>query len=592
MSDPWVVLAISTLALLLYLSQLLPILVTTLLTLSALVLFKVMDLNQVLVGFSNPATLTIAAMFVLSEGLLRTGALDTLASLLLRWGGGSRLKMMVLLGLVVMFGSAFINNTPIVVMMIPVVMTVARAEKTPPSSLLMPLSFFSILGGTCTLMGTSTNLLIDGVAHKLGAPTLSLFDFLPLGLVFASVGLAYILLFSHRLLPVRDSLSYLLPAKRRKNYVTEVLVPRNSPLIGREIYDAFPPAGRVRFFDLLRNEEVFLGEHARGLKIEAGDALILESSPQELTELLERQGAELASVIEDEQRVALNTMSLTLVELSLLPDSRYVGMKLKEAGLSKHYGVKVLAIQRHGKHHRVQLRQMTLRPGDLLLVQVQSRGLELLRDSGEFLVIEGMEQHVRKVFQAKRALAIMAAVVLGASLTAIPLAVWAMIGAASMILSQCIKPADAYQAVDMNVLFLLIGTIPVGLALEQSGVMHSLVEFMLAWVGKDHPWVLLALTYLATNVLTSFLSNSSVAVLMTPFAMGLSSDLGVSPMPFIMAVAFAASTALATPIGYQTNLIVMGPAGYTFKDYLVFGSPLAILLAALAVFLIPIFWPF
>ncbi|MCB1050843.1 MAG: SLC13 family permease [Acidobacteria bacterium] len=587
-----IILLLCSLSLVLFLTQVIPVLVTTLLTLSAFVIFGVMPLDDVLMGFANPATLTIAAMFVLSEGLIRTGSLDPLAGFIGRTSKKSPIRLYLMLGLVVMFGSAFVNNTPIVVMMIPVVLTLARNTGIPPSKLFMPLSFFSILGGTCTLMGTSTNLLIDGLSSKLGGPQLGMFDFLPLGLIFAGVGLVYILLLGGRLLPERDSLSFLLPVKQRKNYVTEVIIPRSSHLVGKEIYQAFPPTGAVRFLDLLRNEEVYLGEHARGMTIEPGDALILEGAPQDLTNLLESQGAELATVVEDENRVAMRTMSLFLVELSLLPDSIYVGRKLKEVGLNKHFGVKVLAIQRHGKHHRVQLRQMTLKPGDLLLVQAQNRGLELLRETGEFLVIEGLEQNVRKVFHAKRALAIMIGVVLLASLSPIPLAVCAMLGAALMILTNCLKPVDAYNSVDMNVIFLLIGTIPIGYALESSGLMHAFVINLMDLFGKENPLLLLAVTFFVTNILTALLSNSSVAVLMTPFALGLAKDLGTSPMPFIMAIAFAASTSLATPIGYQTNLIVMGPGGYSFRDYLIVGLPLNLILWVLAIIFIPIFWPF
>ena len=590
--DKILFLAILSGAMTLFVTQRVPVTITALLTITALVGTGLIPLDAALSGFASPATITIGAMFVLSAGLIKTGALEPLTAKLASWAEGSYFKLILAMALTIPLASAFMNNTPVVVMLVPVVMALGRKFSISPSKMLMPLSFFAILGGTCTLIGTSTNLLIGEIYHARGGTQLGIFDFTPLGLLFLLFGGGFILVFGKRLLPLRDSLSSLLPVGQRSKYVTEVTVHEGSPLVGQKVADIFPGSGSIRFIQLIRREDFFIGNQAKDMVIALDDALILEGGPGDLANLLSTEKVALGTVLEDSARVPMRTFSLSMFELIVLPDSSSIGSRLSELQLYRHFGVKVMAIQRGGRHHRMAIRGMRLKGGDMLLVQGDMNGIAALKDSPEFLVVEDVEEHIQKPHKAGQAISIMAGVVLLATLTPIPLAFWALLGVCLMVLTRCLRSEEAIRALDFNVLFLLIGTIPLGDALIRTGLSEDLAHFLVVVIGQGHPFLMVAGVYLVTNLLTHLLSNTAVAVLMTPLALGLATETGVDPKPLVMAVAFAASTALATPIGYQTNIIVMGPAGYKFGDFVKAGLPLCLLLWAIATVAIPFIWPF
>jgi len=404
-------------------------------------------------------------------------------------------------------------------------------------------------------------------------------------------GVTFISLFGRKFLPHRESLSSLLPTSKRTRYVTEVNVQKESPFVGQNIAETFPNKGSFRFVQLLRGENFFVANDAKRMTIEEGDALILEGSPLELNHLLDHSSVTLGTVLEDSVRVPMRTFSLTMFELVILPDSSYVGAKVKELKLHKMYGVKVLAIQRGGRHHRMDIRELRLKSGDMLLVQGDEQAVAALKDAPEVLVIEEVGEEIPIKDKAPIAMGIMIAVVLLTTFTKVPLVIWAMLGVVGLISNRCLRTQDAIAALDFNVLFLLIGTIPLGIALHTTGLTDDLTRFLLEGVGRTHPFLMISALYLVTNLLTALLSNTAVAVLMTPLAMGLAAQLGMEAKPFVMTVAFAASAAFATPISYQTNIIVMGPAGYTFSDYMRLGLPLSILIWIIASIMIPIIWP-
>ena len=575
-----------------YISQRLPVIMTALLSIVLLTVCDLIPLTEAFAGFSSSATVTIGAMFVLSAGLIRTGALEPVAGQIAAWSKGSPVKLILALALTVPLASAFINNTPVVVMMVPVLMSLGRRFDISPSSLMMPLSYFAIIGGTCTLIGTSTNLLVDEIYSRDSDLHLGIFDFTPLGLIFLVVGVTYLMTIGRKLIPERDSLSALLPVSKRTHYVTEVIVQASSPLLGKSISETFPKKkSSLRFLQLQRDEDFFLAQKAGDLIIEEGDSLILEGSPQDLTELLTTHKVELGTVLEDAVRVPMRTFSLTMFELVVLPDSPYVGNRVRELKLHRQYGVKVLAIQRGGRHHRMDIRGMRLKAGDMLLVQGDLKGISALKDSSELLVIEEVDKTIPKPHKARLAMAILLGVVLISATGLVPLVVASLIGVILMMLTHCIGSEDVVHSLDMNVLFLLIGTIPLGYALEGTGLTSDISTFLYQVVG-DHPILMVSALYLVTNILTSLISNTAVAVLMTPLAIGLAGQMGIDAKPLIVAIAYAASAAFATPIGYQTNIIVMGPGGYMFKDYLKVGLPLSIILWITASIFIPILFPF
>jgi len=576
----------------LYVSQRVPIIITALLTIFALVMTELLSLEQALTGFSNPATITIGAMFVLSGGLIRTGALDQFTNRLAEWSKGSPLRLLVGMSLFIPIASAFINNTPVVVMMVPIALAMSRRVGMSPSKILMPVSFLAIIGGTCTLIGTSTNLLIGEIYRESSNVQLGIFDFLPLGLIFLAVGVVYILLFYRKLLPDRESLSAILPTSHRSNYVTEVIVPEGSALAGKTLRESIGKETPMRLLQLIRGEQMLLGSEANETVLEVDDKLILEASSRALGELISSERVALGTVIQDEVRVPIRTFSLMVVELVVLPESPYIGTRIPNLRLYKRFGVKVMAIQRGGTNHRMDLRAMRVKAGDLLLVQGDEKGIAAVRETGEVLVIEDVNRTLRRRRHAPHALTIMAAVVLLTLITPYPITVWAILGAIAMILMPCLRTEEAIGALDFNVLFLLIGTIPLGTAMVTTGILEDISHFMRNGLGDAAPIVLLSSLFLVTNILTALLSNNAVAVLMTPLAINLASQLQLDAMPFVMAVAFAANSSIATPQGYQTNIIVMGPAGYKFTDFIKMGLPLSLIFWVVATIFIPIIWPF
>ena len=584
-------LIILTGAMTLYITQRVSVIITALITIAALTLGGIIPIDSALSGFASPATIAIGAMFVLSAGLIKTGALEPLTTKLSKWSKGSYSRLLLLMALTIPIASAFTNNTPVVVMMVPVVMSLGRELKISPSKLLMPLSFFAILGGTCTLIGTSTNLLIDDFYRLEANQHLNIFDFTPLGIIVLLVGSAYIMLFGKKFLPNRDSLSALLPQARRSRYVTEVIVTKDSPLIGKTISETFPKKRSLKFVQLGREDEFHMAIKAGPMKIAEEDALIVEGHPRDLNDLISSQRVVLGTVLEDAMRVPMRTFSMTMFELVVLPDSPLIGEKVLHLKLNRLYGIKLLAIQRGGRHHRMEIRGMRLKAGDMLLAQGDDKGIDALKEGQDFLVIEEVAKTIPNRKKAPIAFGVMIGVVLMTTLTPYPLVVWALIGIVALVVTRCLGTDDCVHALDFNVLFLLIGTIPLGAALVETGLTKDLADFLVNAVGVDHPLILIGSIYLVTNVLTSLLSNTAVAVLMAPLALGLAVQTGINPKPLIMAVAFAASAAFATPIAYQTNIIVMGPAGYTFGDYLKFGVPLSLLIWIVATLMIPIIWP-
>lgn len=575
----------------LYISQRLSVITTALISITSLTLLELLDMRQALAGFSSPATISIGAMFILSAGLIKTGALEPLTAWLARFSGGSYTRLMIAMALTIPLASAFTNNTPVVVMMVPVLMSLGRELKIAPSKLLMPLSFMAILGGTCTLIGTSTNLLIDDIYSKQAQVHMGIFDFTPLGLIVLVVGILFLIIFGPRLLPDRESLSSIMPNQRRSSYVTEVIVQVDSPLVGKVIGETFPRKGKLRFLQLMRRGDIQLTANARTMPIREGDALILEGDPEAFNDLLLAQQVELGTVIEDSLRVPMRTFSRRLFELVVLPGSPLVGNMVSQLKLNTTYGVKVLAVQRGGLHHRLDIRGMRIKSGDMFLVQGDDQSMRALMENPDFLVIEEVDKTIPRREKAAVALSVVLGVVLLTAFTSIPLVIWALVGVVFLIMTRCMGTDDCIAALDFNVLFLLIGTIPLGFAFTNTGLTEDVSALLLHVAGPERPVLLIATLYLATNVLTSLLSNTAVAALMTPLALQLATIMQVDSRPLIMTVAFAASAAFATPIAYQTNLIVMGPAGYNFKDYLRFGIPLSLLIWIVASFAIPILWP-
>lgn len=613
-----ILLAILAAALVLFVTQWVRIEVTSLGIIVALALFGILTPEEALSGFSSPATLTVASMLILSVGLDRTGVVEFGARLLSRGKVGGLRGLLLLLAIPTVLFSAFMNNTPVVALMIPVALALARRREFAPSRVLLPISYFSILGGTCTLLGTSTNILVDALYRKQGGEGFGIFDFAPMGLCFLLIGGTYVLVMGPKLLPDRAALSELLAVQAPGRFVTEVVLRAGSRYVGKELEKAFPTDRDVTVLEVVRDEQPIIGP-ARTMVLEENDVLYVESTASSLGHLFADPDIERGTAVADDDRVVLHALlagdlagnqnavldsfdadsttekttrvELHMAEAVLTPNSRFKGRRVRELGLSRKYGVQVLALRRLGRQHQYQLRNLRLQSGDVLLVQGEAAALRLIHDEGDFLLVEGVERNMTFPQKAPLAMGILAAVVLLASFGIAPIVLLALAGVALMIATRCLDVRDVVRAIDSEVILLLAGTIPLGLAISRLGLADEAADLLIKVVGNSNPWLLVGAVYLMTSVTTELLSNNATAVLLTPVVLVVAAKLGVDPKPLLIAVAFGASASFSTPIGYQTNTLVLGPGGYRFTDYLRIGVPLNLILAIAATVLIPLFWP-
>ncbi len=560
-----------------------------------LVFTGVLDAGEALHGFSNDAVLTIAALYVIGEGLNRTGAVEFLARMVLRYSGGSERRMVLLVGLIAAAVSSVLNNTGVVVVFIPVLLGIAGKSGIPASRLMIPLSFASILGGMCTLVGTSTNLLVSGAAENLGYAPLGMFEMSPLGVPLAIGGVIFMALFSRRLLPRRHSFSTMVGGPGSREYVTELAIGPTSSLIGRNYKDAFADSGAEILF-YVRGERMcwppFFNE-----SLAAGDVVMLRGSADGIANLRSRLGLKM---IHD---VNFDPKSMEFFEVAVSPHSSMVGRKVGDLHLWRDFGAVTVAVLRAGQHIRERASELEVRPGDLLLVCGDEKAMGKFRVSSDFYVLRGGHQWVLLRDHARRALAIAGGVVVLFSLYSlfrirlIPLPVAALSGALAMVASGCLTARRAYRAIDWPILIFVIGTLALGSAMEKTGAAAFFAHGLVGALQGYGPAVVLSGLVFLCVLFNALISHSAVAVLLTPVAIEAAIELGKDPSftgdpqtlmrAFILAVAFGGSICFATPIGHQTNLMVYGPGGYRYSDFLRLGIPLSILVWIAVSFGIP-----
>ncbi len=556
----------------------------------ALLVLGLIDVSQGLSGFASQATGTIAAMFVLSAGLVRTGAIQWVTRRIERFVGGGERWLLLTLCLVVAVLSAFIINTAIIAIFIPVAIVLARGRKIASSRILMPLSFASQFGGVCTLIGTSTNILVNSIAVDKGMAPFGFFEFTPLGIAMLVVGSVYLITVGHWLMPKRTGEMEKVDKYRLADYLAELLVTAKSPLVGKTWEQSkMSRETKVELSNLLREGKA-VSRPAR-TQIRPGDLLLLHGDVSTLMGLEDKYGLELQKDV----RVCdqdLSSYDLRLNEVLIPPRSSLIGRTLQTSDFFRRYRSAILGIQRRGKVIRERLGDIKLEGGDTLLVQGHKDDMARLLTSANAIVTNELsELHVRRD-KAFWALAMIVTVVVLVVFDILPLLVASLIGAAGMILGRCLTVEEAYEAIDWKIIFLLGGVIPLGLALEQSGAALWLTDLALRPLVDLGPVIVLAALYLTTAVMTEALSNNATAVILAPIALSLAAAMGVDGRPFLVAVTFAASTSFATPVGYQTNTMVYSPGGYRFSDFTKVGGPLNLVFLGLAVLLIPLIWPF
>lgn len=584
--DAWLTLVLLLIALSLFISEKLPVDVVALLVLASLLVSGVLSPAEALSGFSSEATITVAAMFVLSAGLQRSGALLGLGAGLarVRWPWLKALLVMAVVGPM----SAFVNNTAAVAVFLPLVLAASIADRSPASRILIPLSYAAQMGGVCTLIGTSTNLLVNSMVIDAGLPGFGLFEFSQLGLIMMAAGVAYLVIVGPWLLPDRTANEFQEVTELGK-YVTELRVRPDTPLIGKTaIQVGSSEKFGVTVIAVLRGEGSVPG--ARSTPIELGDVLLVQGEWPRLQEFGKHFGLRMEA--EHERTGAQAHGDAIIVEAMIAPNAKLAMHTLDERDFQQTHRVAVLAIHRRGEVLREKLRDVRLAVGDLLLMAVPPEQLARLRRDSDLVVVSEKEQEKISWRRAMAAILIMAAVVLVAAEGWLPIVASALLGCIVLVVARGLTPEEAYGAIDWRVIMLLAGLLPMGLAIQKSGLAGILVGQLIPILGPHGPLALLAVLYLITAFLTEVMSNTAAAVLLTPIAISSALAMGVDPKPFLVAVMFAASTSFATPVGYQTNTMVYNAGGYRFSDFLRVGIPLNLLFFVVSVALIPRIWPF
>ncbi len=559
--------------------------------LAMLLLFGLVTPEEAISGFSNPAVITVMMMFVLSAGLVHSGLVTRIGYKIAERTGESHWKASVLLLILVGVISAFINNTAAVSVFMPVSIHLARHYRFSPSKILLPLSYTAIFGGTCTLLGTSTNLLVSSLSENHGSGAFSVFEFAGLGIVLSAAGLVYNLAGPMRLLPSRSIISSLTRKYHLRGFLTELKVPKNSKLIGRTVFEENLRARyQVNVLEILRGDQKISAD-LRNTPIQQDDVLLVRAAMEDILACKEQLGLLLLTDVKLSD-ADLSDRHTILAEVQLSPTSQLRGSALKDIDFRRRFGCFVLALSRTGELIHDKLALIPLAQWDTLLIFGPRSRVEALYEIDDFVPLGERDLKLRLSRRWWIEALIIPLVVLFAALGVMSILKAAILGAVALLLTRSITTQQAYRAIDWTVIFLLAAILPLGIAMEKTGLAQLIGE-ALAWVGNNFgALVMLSLLYMATSLLTSFFSNNATAVLMVPIAFTAAAQLQVDVKPFLMAVAYAASASFMTPMGYQTNAMVFGPGNYRFSDYLKFGAPLNLIFWGLASLLIPMIWPF
>ena len=542
-------------------------------------------------GFSSEATLTVLAMFILSDGVQRTGVIQRVGARIAQFTGDSQNRQLgATIGVVAPI-SGVINNTAAVAILLPMVTDLAHRGGTSPSKLLLPLSYASMFGGMLTLIGTSTNILASELSGRLIGRTFTMFEFTQLGIVVSVVGTVYLLTVGRWLTPERiKPKADLTEEFEMADYLTEVVVQEDSPLVGQQVGEALTETDfDVDLVQLIRGDVTFL-EPLGPKEIHAGDMFALRTDRDTLVELIDVEGLDIVPTAVDEAELETEASPDSLVELVVAPGSSLLGSSLASSSFRQRYDATVLALRRGDDLIRRRMDDISLRVGDTLLVQATTESIDRLDATRDLIVAQEIERHDYRGDKIPVAIGIVVAVVGLAALEILPIVVAALTGSLAMVATGCLRPAELYESVQWDVVFLLAGVIPLGIALEATGGASLLASIVVA-TGEVIPLVgVLGAFYVLTAVLTNVISNNASVVLMIPVAVEAAAALGANAFAFVLAVTFAASTAFMTPVGYQTNLFVYGPGGYRFTDYLRVGGPLQLVFAAVTTVGIAVIW--
>lgn len=591
-TDIGIVLGIIALAVVLFISERLSIDTVAILVMSLFMLTGILTPMEGLSGFSNPATVTVALMFVISSAIFKSGVLNNVGLLLTHIGRKNYLLCLLSLMLISGILSAFINDTAVVALLMPVVIQVCRDTKINPSRLLMPLSFGALMGGVCTLIGTSTNILVSGIAQAQGEPPIRMFEFTQAGILFLLAGVAYMFFIGRHLLPNRPYSEDLSADFNMGDYLAEVVLLPGAPSVGKPISSTSLVQNLdIEVLQVTRDKKYKLKAYP-ALVLHANDVLKVRCNVEKLKKLKDIEGLKLKSersFLEEDLRIS----DANFYEAVVTPNSYMEGKSLKELDFrSYNYGASVLAIRHRQEILHEKLAYVKLSAGDVLLITADQQQAEKLRQNQDLLIISQTERSPYNYSIIIPVLIISTGVVLAAGTGLAPVVLSALVGTIALILFRCIRPDEVYKAINWRVIFMLAGVLSMGTALEKTGAARLLAHYIIFGIGDYGPHVLLSAFFLITFMITNFMSNNATAALLAPIAIVTAAEMGVSAKPFLMAVAYAASLSFMTPMGYQTNTMIYGPGNYRFSDYLKVGTPLNLILWLLASLILPYFFPF
>lgn len=583
------ILSVLGIAILLFASEKLRVDIIALLVLLSLVLSGQINYQEAFSGFSNPAVITVWAVYIVSAGLNRTGVASLIGKQLEELGGKNEPRTIAVIMLICGILSAFMNNIGATAILMPAVAGLSRTSRIPLSRLLIPLSFSSLLGGNMTLIGTPPNILANQIMAEHGLKTFEFFDFTPMGLVVLSTGILYMMFAGRHLLPQRKTAQEKQTARLRE-FVSEVHIKPGSSLAGKTLLDSrLGVEYDLNVISIIRNNNMRTALSPEQRLME-GDLLVVQGAIQDLLDARNVLGLS----IEAEKNKGLSRLESEqshLIEATLAPHASIAGCRIGELHFRERFGVIILAIGRKGEVITSRLKDVRLEFGDTLLLQGPKHNFDLLQEGDDFLLLESARFEASRSTKLPFSLTILASVILLVTLFNFHISIAMLMGALLMILTGCLTMDEAYHSIEWRSVFLIAGMLPLGLAMETSGTARFLADNIINLLGNIGPYAVLAGIYLLSGLITEPMSNAAATVLMVPISIDVALSLGANPQTFVLATVIGASTSFLTPIGHQANVLVYGPGGYRFFDYTRVGGPLNLLLLVAVMLFLPIFFP-
>lgn len=590
--DIWIVSAILLITLYLLISEIISVDLTAIGIMVLLVVSGILTAKEAISGFANPAVITVGAMFVVSKGMMRTGGVEFLGRKIIQMARGNHKLALIIILLSVAIASAFINNTPVVILFIPVVMSMCCEFGLSPSKYLIPVSYASILGGTCTLIGTSTNIIISDLSVTNGYAGLSMFELSTLGVPIAIIGIVLLYFIAPKLLPDLASPICQLQDSDHRQYLAELKIPDKSNLIGKnpgELFtDKYPS---INVIELINKSHIYHPLRDK-IVISKDDILLVKGSLNDLVAILHNEQVDLPT---SEKGLVLGAQkdAPIVVELIISPHSLLRGEIIQQTELARDPDIHIIAVKRSNLHmSEKQIHDVRLQTGDILLVWCHESKVESIRAEAQYIVIEDVYEELVHKRKAAWSIINFVCMIGTATLGLADIMTCALTAAFLMIITGCLQMRDAYRALQGDVLFLIAGTIALGVGMQKTGASQLYSETFISMFAGYSPMIVLGAMILLTSICTQILSNNATAVLLLPIAISTALGIGVDPKPFIVGICFGASACFATPVGYQTNLMVYGPGGYRFVDYMKLGLPLNAFVVIASTLCIPYIWPF